>query len=93
MEGLSHHAQDLAFFYGTPSPGNPQAQILYAQNRFSITRQNARIEHDKALQGHNFPQNLLHRDDLSAFHEPRPIRSGMSIPMLTTVAAHARIVS
>ena len=37
--GLRHQAYEITLFYGTPSPGNEQAQALHAQNRFSITRQ------------------------------------------------------
>lgn len=37
--GIKHGAQDLKLFYGTPSPGNEQAKALYAQNRFSVSRQ------------------------------------------------------
>jgi len=37
--GLRHHAHEITLFYGTPSPGNKEAQRLYAQNRFSVTRQ------------------------------------------------------
>jgi len=37
--GIKHGPHHITLFYGTPSPGNEQAQILYAANRFSITRQ------------------------------------------------------
>lgn len=37
--GLKHGPHHLDLFYGTPSPGNPKAQELYAANRFSVTRQ------------------------------------------------------
>lgn len=43
--GLKHGALSLDLFYGTPSPGNPKAQQLYAANIFSITRQ-LRYSHD-----------------------------------------------
>ena len=53
--GVNHGSHALAFFYGTPSPGNPQAATLYEQNRFSVTRQlsysnaNKRLTLDLAL--------------------------------------------
>ena len=37
--GLRHGAHDLDLFYGTPSPGNVQAQQRFAQNRFTVVRQ------------------------------------------------------
>ncbi len=37
--GIRHGAHDLALFYGTPTPGNEQAQQRFAQNRFTVTRQ------------------------------------------------------
>ena len=37
--GIKHGPYDLDLFYGTPSPGNVEAQKLYAANRFSVTRQ------------------------------------------------------
>ena len=37
--GIKHGPHSLDLFYGTPSPGNVQAQTLYPQNRFSVTRQ------------------------------------------------------
>ena len=37
--GIKHGAHDLILFYGTPSPGNEKARILFDANRFSITRQ------------------------------------------------------
>ena len=37
--GVKHGAHDLDLFYGTPSAGNPQAQALFEQNRFSVVRQ------------------------------------------------------
>ena len=37
--GLKHGPHHLDLFYGTPSPGNDKARVLYAANRFSVTRQ------------------------------------------------------
>jgi type I restriction enzyme R subunit len=37
--GIKHGAHDLDLFYGTPSPGNEKARVLYEANRFSVTRQ------------------------------------------------------
>ncbi|MXZ26971.1 MAG: type I restriction endonuclease subunit R [Gammaproteobacteria bacterium] len=37
--GIRHGAHDLALFYGTPSPGNVQAQERFEWNRFTVTRQ------------------------------------------------------
>ncbi|MGH9850900.1 MAG: type I restriction endonuclease subunit R [Blastocatellia bacterium] len=37
--GVKHGAHELTLFYGTPSPGNDKAAALYAENRFSVTRQ------------------------------------------------------
>ncbi len=37
--GVRHGPHHLDLFYGTPSPGNERAQVLYAANRFSVTRQ------------------------------------------------------
>ena len=37
--GIRHGAHNLDLFYGTPSPGNEQAQERYEQNRFTVTRQ------------------------------------------------------
>ena len=37
--GIKHGAHDLDLFYGTPSPGNAQAQQRFAQNRFTVARQ------------------------------------------------------
>ena len=37
--GVKHGPHDIDLFYGTPSPGNPQAAVRHAQNRFSVTRQ------------------------------------------------------
>jgi type I restriction enzyme R subunit len=37
--GLKHEKYDVTLFYGTPSPGNAKAAALFAENRFSVTRQ------------------------------------------------------
>ena len=37
--GIKHGPYDLDLFYGTPSPGNTEAQKRYVANRFSVTRQ------------------------------------------------------
>ena len=37
--GLRHGQHQVDLMYGTPSPGNDRAEILYNQNRFSVTRQ------------------------------------------------------
>ena len=37
--GVRHGAHDLDLFYGTPSPGNVQAQQRFEQNRFTVVRQ------------------------------------------------------
>jgi len=37
--GIQHGPYRIELFYGTPSPGNKQAQALYEQNRFTVTRQ------------------------------------------------------
>lgn len=37
--GIQHGPHHIELFYGTPSPGNAQARALYAQNRFTVTRQ------------------------------------------------------
>ena len=38
-KGIKHGPHSIDLFYGTPSPGNVKAQVLYGQNRFSVTRQ------------------------------------------------------
>jgi type I restriction enzyme, R subunit len=38
-KGLDHGPLHLDLFFGTPSPGNAKTEALYAQNRFSMTRQ------------------------------------------------------
>jgi type I restriction enzyme R subunit len=37
--GLKHEKYTLELFYGTPSPGNDKSALLFAANRFSVTRQ------------------------------------------------------
>jgi type I restriction enzyme R subunit len=38
-KGIRHGPHEIQLFYGTPSPGNTRAAELFAQNRFSLTRQ------------------------------------------------------
>jgi type I restriction enzyme R subunit len=38
-KGISHGQHDTILFYASPTPGNKKAEELYAQNRFSVTRQ------------------------------------------------------
>ena len=38
-KGIKHGPHQVDLFYGTPSPGNEKARVLYKQNRFSVTRQ------------------------------------------------------
>ena len=38
-KGLKHGPHHIDLFYGTPTPGNEKASLLYNQNRFSVTRQ------------------------------------------------------
>ncbi len=38
-KGIKHGPYLIDLMYGTPSPGNDRAAILYDQNRFSVTRQ------------------------------------------------------
>ncbi len=38
-KGISHGPLHFDLFFGTPSEGNAQAATLFAQNRFSVTRQ------------------------------------------------------
>ena len=49
--GIRHGALDLDLFYGTPSPGNEQAEARFKQNRFTVTRQlrYSRDESQRAL--------------------------------------------
>lgn len=37
--GIKHGALSFDLFYGTPSPGNDKAALLFTANRFSVTRQ------------------------------------------------------
>ena len=37
--GIKDGPHNIDLFYGTPSPGNDKAKILYEANRFSVTRQ------------------------------------------------------
>ena len=37
--GVKHGAHHVDFFYGTPTPGNTKAEVRFAANRFSVTRQ------------------------------------------------------
>ena len=46
-KGIRHGPHDLDLFYGTPSPENERAAVLYEQNRFSVTRQ-LRYSNDNA---------------------------------------------
>ena len=38
-KGVQHGPNEITLFYGTPTPGNIQAEERYRQNRFSVTRQ------------------------------------------------------
>ena len=38
-KGIQHRQHEITLFYGTPTPGNTQAEERYSQNRFSVTRQ------------------------------------------------------
>ena len=38
-KGIKHGPHQFDLMYGTPSPGNEKARVLYGQNRFSVTRQ------------------------------------------------------
>lgn len=38
-KGIKHGQHHIELFYGTPSVGNDKAAALFAQNRFSVTRQ------------------------------------------------------
>ena len=46
-KGIKHGPLHIDLMYGTPSPGNESARILYGQNRFSVTRQ-LRYSRDQA---------------------------------------------
>ena len=37
--GVRHNQYNMTLFYGTPTPGNTQAEENHQQNRFSVTRQ------------------------------------------------------
>src|ERR1039458_9640076 len=37
--GVKHGKHELTLFYGTPSPGNDKAAMLFAANHFSVSRQ------------------------------------------------------
>ena len=37
--GVKHGQNDVTLLYGTPTPGNTEAEERYRQNRFSVTRQ------------------------------------------------------
>ena len=39
VQGIKHGPLSVELFYGTPSPGNDNARVLYGKNRFSVTRQ------------------------------------------------------
>ena len=49
--GIKHGAHHLDLFYGTPSPGNKQAEERFEQNRFTVSRQlrYSRAESQRAL--------------------------------------------
>ena len=38
-KGVKHGPHQIDLMYGTPSPRNEKAKVLYGQNRFSVTRQ------------------------------------------------------
>ena len=38
-KGINHGPHEITLFYGTPTPGNVQAEERHLQNRFSVTRQ------------------------------------------------------
>ena len=46
-KGVKHGPHQIDLMYGTPSPGNEKARVLYGQNRFSVTRQ-LRYSNDNA---------------------------------------------
>ena len=46
-KGVRHGPHQIDLMYGTPSPGNEKARVLYGQNRFSVTRQ-LRYSNDNA---------------------------------------------
>ena len=46
-KGIKHGPHQFDLMYGTPSPGNEKATVLYGQNRFSVSRQ-LRYSNDNA---------------------------------------------
>ncbi len=46
-KGIKHGPHQIDLMYGTPSPGNEKARVLYGQNRFGVTRQ-LRYSNDNA---------------------------------------------
>ena len=46
-KGIKHGPHQIDLMYGTPSPGNEKAAVLYEQNRFSVNRQ-VRYSNDNA---------------------------------------------
>ena len=48
-QGVKHGPHHIDVFYGTPSPENEKAQLLYRQNRFSVTRQLRYSQDETAL--------------------------------------------
>ena len=46
-KGIKHGPHQIDLMYGTPSPGNEKARVLYGQNHFSVTRQ-LRYSNDNA---------------------------------------------
>ena len=48
-KGVKHGPHHIDVFYGTPSPENEKATLLYRQNRFSVTRQLRYSQDEKAL--------------------------------------------
>ena len=46
-KGVKHGPHQIDLMYGTPSPANERARVLYGQNRFSVTRQ-LRYSRDQA---------------------------------------------
>ena len=47
--GIKHGPHQIDLMYGTPSPGNEKARLLYGQNRFSVTRQLRYSQDEKQL--------------------------------------------
>ena len=48
-KGVKHGPHNIDVFYGTPSAENEKAQLLYRQNRFSVTRQLRYSQDETAL--------------------------------------------